>query len=305
MSSSHKVFILEKPHRTGEYCVADLKTLLSSRTIFPAGVDVVTTDFKNMNTDGLEQATFAIPGGSSIRIREFAKPIFSTQFKEKYNFIGICAGGFLAPKSADCFRLHQKRDIWDNLYSWPEYEFSFSDNEEYNNGNLNLIKDYSAIGPFEPDYTYLGTANKSYMPYCLELPLTQKPQKVLRQLYIAGPGFIPIAGAEEKYPCEVAATYKGKEYFMFFYPDRETEVVIHPSLAAIISSPANETRGARFLSGTHIEACVEDSILLKNVKDESKDTVGVPKAKYDDFLEHREETYNETVEILGNLFRPK
>ncbi len=292
MAMSNKVFIYNG-EGTNPESVNDLKELFSSDNIFSTHPDISLCNFK-FNPIGLSTPTFVVPGGSTTVIGRFVKPElsrFREIFEEDYNFVGVCAGAFIATENADLFITH-KIDNSSTLLP-PSYLFSTPALQ----ANINIIDDYQAVGSFYPNDSYLHDQPKCNMPYRVSL-LTEKKQ-TFSQLYLAGPGF--FSSRQTNSQSEVVATYINRDPYVFNYPSEKKEF---KQLSAMIrSKPTDSRRGGRFLSGTHIESCVPYSKLLNLFKSDSEKTKALKKNDYEILINERQDTQNFVESLLADTLK--
>jgi glutamine amidotransferase-like uncharacterized protein len=217
------------------------------------------------------------------------KKIFDTKVRpamgENFDYLGVCAGGFAGTSDGEIFNLSTN-----GVYHTPTSYKSLRKEE----ANCGMISDYRALGPFHPTYGYESRGPNQYVPYIIKLKLKNSTVE-LPQLYINGPGFAanglsPTTKVVANY--SIGATFK--------YEHGEVE---HPRLAAMISAPAEQNHGARFLAGTHIEACVPNSKMLSLFWHETPRSEALSYAEVKAFRDEREATYDKTVEILRDTFR--
>jgi glutamine amidotransferase-like uncharacterized protein len=219
----------------------DLKTLFESYGIY-SDVTVRFTDFKS-NFDGLpaKQTTVVLPGGmvSAMEISlRGERPKLQQLFSEGSKGLFICAGAYLAVNNADIYM--------ENSY---RYGYNLSSDR-----TLNILSDYKAIGSFIPNEA---------IPRLATLSLRNDCGYNLRQIYLGGSGFKEIEKKVDQ-TCEVVATYTDcRQYTFFKRPLGIFEV--QTNMPAILR---DKQRGL-FLSGPHIEACVEGSKVLKTVQEET------------------------------------
>jgi glutamine amidotransferase-like uncharacterized protein len=261
-----KIFIYNGAN-TGENSCLDAKQLFECEDIFDKRPDVVFNDLKG-NFNGLnsiqDNPTLVIPGGSAClmgmdMLGDGQNAKIQELVSQGFHVVGICAGAYLAPTNSDFFKTDYVFD--------PEYTASTA----IENFSFNICATYSALGPFYPNKDYDDYPNKSELklknlrPFNVTLSLNETSQKI-SQLFVEGCGFesqtIPDIG-DKKQPYEVVATYADCENYSFSYPSAEQKKTIH-NFAAMIRKKAGShpNEGGVFLSGTHIEACVENSKLL-------------------------------------------
>ncbi|GEM_PF-4290171 len=304
-----KVFIY-KSSFTAQESISDLKELFTSYGIFES-VNVMESDF-NFNVDGLNgrDITFIIPGGQAMGMGMELKPRMEkmkSHFGNQFNYVGICAGAYIAPSEADIFNTNYKIDQNTKLLAAPEYVGHSSDFE----ADLNIVSEYKAFGPFYPseqDVDYSPMKGK-LIPYCVNLALTNSHCNI-SQLYVSGCGFESVASSSaDKKTTEAIATYTSENPYKFFYPDDRSEKKIQ-RLSAMISRPANaETHsGGVFLAGTHIEACVKNSRMLSSFsptkKADAKQML-LSKESHKLLEDSQEEAAKVVVTLLKDTFKPR
>jgi glutamine amidotransferase-like uncharacterized protein len=287
MAMSSKVFIYNAQGASAS-SAEDLKELFTSENIFVNRPDVQLSDF-NFNPSGLNTPTFVVPGGSTTQIGTRVKPQISkirSTLGDNFNYVGVCAGAFIGTRPADLFFTTHKYSFQNGGLEEPVFFLTTEDNKV----NLDFITDYKAVGSFYPHDGHKHSTPKTYMPYRVNLSLTENNSK-LSQLYVAGPGFIPV---NDNGQSSVVATYTDCESYMFPYEKESTKVNHFP---AIISSKPSEDKGGVFLSGTHIEACVPNSRFLTFFKTAEKHNSALKAEEYDAFVLEQAET-RATVESL-------
>jgi glutamine amidotransferase-like uncharacterized protein len=242
MSASGKVFIFNNQSISSE-SVADIGTFLrESSMIFANQPDIVEINTIG-NTDGLENPTFVVPGGLALRMAGQLKPIFqkirASTLGDNFNFIGICAGALLAPKIIE---------VYDRNYTYAgKME------------GLNLIDEYQAIGTFCP-LQRASLSKKACIPYFVSLSLAVIPTPS-RQLFVSGCGFF-AAKDQLGTATEVVATYTDRPQYEFAGENSQTV----QKLPAMIRKKHHGNHGGVFLSGTHFEASVKESVMLAAFK---------------------------------------
>lgn len=236
---------------------SDLKTLFEeqNQALF-LNPDV--GDFtKNTNLSGLDpkHTTIVIPGGRAIMMggdlvgkKEELKNLFS----KGSNGVFICAGGYLA---ANEMRLGDKKNGMVTLIP-PLSDYS-----------LNILSNFTAIGPFYPNDFY-----DTCIPYS---PHSVKLKSFIgtlnsKQIYWEGCGFIPHKTPDRlgEQEFEVVASYEDKDSYFFNnqksydIPLTNLSLVSYSNLAAIVRKKPSGSKGGFFASGVHIEAGVQGSKLL-------------------------------------------
>lgn len=278
MRSSNKVFIHNSQGSSNE-SAEDLKAFfLNSRAIFETKPDVI--EIKTpFNMDGLKCPTFVMPGGSALVMRSSVKSLFKTvrssQVGENFNYVGICAGAFLAIETTDIFT---GSPHFTHFGAFP---------------GMGLVDDFKAVGAFCPTQE-VNPSTKTYVPYSVSISYscTRRPSK---QLYVNGPGFFAVK-TDGKNESEIAARYEDRDSYTFYYNQKKVSV---SDLPAMVMRKHSDKRGGVFLSGTHFEASVEDSKLLKAFEQPSEKVAGLAQDDYkqlEDLVE-RENT-RIAVEVL-------
>jgi glutamine amidotransferase-like uncharacterized protein len=292
MSSSHKIFIYYD--KNSAQSIDDLNELLSTAEIFPTKSDV-------------RVSTFVIPGGNSTMMGDEIAAQMKTikaLFGERFNFLGVCAGGLLGAETADIYKLNYRQIVY-GLYDLPSYNYSYKERlylgDQNFDFNLRLEKDYKAVGPFYPNTSFLDTQTQQYMPYCVNVSIGNTDKK-LAQLYVAGPAFVPQDYEKQDSTTQVLAKYNAYTSIIL---SKNGTLERHPrDSAAIIATRATETRGGCMLTGTHIEACVKDSKMLKGFETKETYSPGLFKRDLETLRNQREETQAEVVKMMKATFNP-
>ncbi|MBX3708289.1 MAG: hypothetical protein KIT56_04435 [Gammaproteobacteria bacterium] len=292
MAASTKVFIYNAQGADQE-SVNDLKELFTtSKKIFPHSPDVQENDF-NFNLSGLSNPTFVVPGGSSMWIGIAIKPVtdkIKFDLDGNFNYVGICAGAFIGTENAYLSHANHTLNL-NSTFNEPSFLYTTQEIKT----NLAIISDYEAAGAFYPNDSHINTPQKKmYMPYRVNLSLQHSNQR-LEQLYVAGPGFIPLAKQSSEQPSEVVATYADRESYTLNYNKTTTKTM--DSLPAMIRKKPQGKQGGIFLSGTHIETCVKGSKLLKFFETSTKDGASLSKTDYET-LENEQDKARDIVESL-------
>ncbi len=296
-----KIFIYEDKY-SAEYSLPDLKTLFSTTEIFSSRPDISFYGSYTFNMDGLVDPLFVIPGGLTYMMVSGGvaqMSLIRAKLGDKFDYLGICAGGMLATGAADLFTTNHQ---WDphKVVQNPSYIGTLEDYSTVPRGrpcNVNLFPDFKAIGAFYPNYSrFMVNTTKSFVPYRVTLDLSGG--RKLDQLYILGPAFIPTdTTTEEK--SEIVATYEGHSH-VFEYAPTVRKFFDYPP--AIVAKRATETRGARMITGTHIETCVKGSVLLGMCEKDNDITVGLPSDDFKKLVEQQEDTQKEVVGMLRRTF---
>lgn len=260
---------------TGENSCNDTKQLFECEHLFDKKADVIFSHLSE-NFTGLnpicDNPTIVIPGGSAsfMGADMFAggqNAKIQDLVSQGFHYVGICAGSYLATNNSDFFSTRYQYDPIAHTFSDPKYEMS----TRIENFSFNICSSYSALGPFYPNDDFNDYQNKSELrskelrPYHVTLSLNETSQNI-SQLFVEGCGFenqiIPDIG-DKKQPYDVVASYANRENYSFTYPATgQKKTITH--FAAMIRKRAGlqPNEGGVFLSGTHIEACVENSKLL-------------------------------------------
>lgn len=294
MTSSTKVFIYNGLG-TSPYSTDDLKALLTSDNIFSGHPDIQLCDF-NFNATGLVKPVFVVPGGcSTSAIGRQLKPKLAAIEEilgKNYHYLGICAGAFIGTSNADLFLTTHKQDNNSAQLMPPMFLVNTKDTD----AELNLISDFKAVGSFYPNDSYLRQPPKDYIAYRVNLNLSQSGNK-LSQLYVAGPGFVPL---KNNHDTEVVASYAERARYTFPYEDYEVSVKQFP---AIIRQLPTENQGGVFLSGTHIESCVKNSRMLRFFKQASADNAALNEADYSALKTEQDQTRVVVEQLLRSTFK--
>ena len=299
MSSSHKVFIYNGAG-SAEFSVPDLKELLSSEVIFGSKPDVTLTTF-DFNPAGITNPTIVIPGGDTFAMKDGmhkAVSLIESHVGQRYNFIGVCAGAFAATVITELFT--QNRNEYKEMSA--DRPPCLADEVTRGTGgfNLNLISSYKALGPFYPNSSFDNFIPRAYVPYITNVRLANG--KVLPQFYVAGAGFVPETKDANNSECSVAATYSDQRY-NFFYPKRYE--MKDYTLVDMLARRATPERGALFLSGTHLEACVPNSKFFAAFQPINSLCYPLDFRTHAKFLANRESSHRNTEELLSETFKPR
>jgi glutamine amidotransferase-like uncharacterized protein len=300
MRSSAKVFIYNGPGSAPQ-SISDLQELFSSENIFPCKPDVSITPF-DFNPTGLNFPTFVVPGGSTSTMGRSLKPSMDKiklELKEQFNYLGICAGAFIATIDADLFfTMHE----YDNNSNYgrlsPPIFFTTTRKEK---ANLDFISDFKACGAFYPNDTYLyqKDGSKDYMPYSVNISFSQtQSQQILPQLYVAGPGFFSLPNVNRR--SEVIATYHDKSRYIFSYSKHENKCITN--FPSIIRKKPQDQEGGVLLSGPHLEACVTNSKMLSFFKSSSPENPALKEEEYENLLENQAQTKTLVENLLRETF---
>lgn len=297
-----KIFIYADKH-TADLSLPDIKTLFSTTDIFSSRADLYFFGNNTFNTDGLVDPLLVIPGGLTFGMAKGVMAqmqMIRSNLGEKFDYLGICAGGMLATGSTDLFYTPHKWHAY-KITQYPQYISPLADCTDIPNGqpsNLNLFPDYQALGAFYPNFSrFMVNTEKSFVPYRVTLDLAGSNRK-LNQLFISGPSFIQTdAQVEDK--SEIIATYEGRSH-VFDYSRNGQKFFDRPP--AILAQRATDTHGARMIAGTHIETCVKNSNLLAACEKDNKYSVALPSEDYEKLVAHQEETQAEVVALLRRTF---
>lgn len=250
----------------------DLKHLFEAYKIYPS-VDVRFTTFDH-HFDGLspKETTIILPGGTVFGM---AASLFPKRekikdfFKRGCNGVFVCAGAYLATRQADIFHNQYHLQPDGNFKHLP-YGFSLSSED-----NLNIVSDYQAMGPFIPHDAYRAVPSEKRAnpmlrkPYCVTLR-NSLDNNIVSQMYAGGPDFKSVTEhASERY--QVVYTYRDCSAYSFFRPNESSQDDVK-SMPAMIRAKEQ----GLFLSGTHFETCVENSQLLKLMREGDEDTIPLP-----------------------------
>ncbi len=232
----------------------DLKELFTQYPIY-ADSNVQLSDF-NGSFDGLtpQQITLVLPGGTvpsmSAALRPHQERIKSL-FAAGSHGLFICAGAYLAVGEANVYYDDYTKQSDRNTFAPMRFWVNTSEQQM----SLNIMPEYRAFGSFIPNDSYLDHPAKNLKsgtlkPYLTNLFFSNK-QRCSRELFIAGCGF-----ERPREQTDTVATYTDKDQYSFFSPRTDHTKIIH-NMAAIVKKPS------MIASGVHIEACVENSKLLK------------------------------------------
>lgn len=265
MSSSTHVFVYNGQGVSTE-CADDLKVFFEeSRGIFKEKPTVLNFNAV-FNCDGLTCPTIAVPGGATTAEGVRVKPIINSIRKahaQNFNYVGVCAGGFLGTNEADMFFASPIYDADCVLRKGPSLTGATM-RTAFTGVNLSFIDDYKAIGAFYP-HDEIKIANGE-IPYCVSISLAGT-QAVQKQLYCSGPGFFAVKNKPRL--TEVVATFTDRKKYPFYYEDGRC--VELDDLSAVVSKKPDDTHGGVYLSGVHFEAAVPGSKFFAICKN------GVPK----------------------------
>jgi glutamine amidotransferase-like uncharacterized protein len=251
----------------------DLKELFTKYPIYQAS-DVVLSDFQ-ANFDGLypENVTIVLPGG---QVPVMATCLYSNRTKLQTLFsngaqgVFICAGAYLAAAAADVFFDEYTRD--DTTRAFKPLKHWLNTRDEYlmkpkigspEGVSLNILSDYKAYGSFIPNDTYdsyfaTPLSGQYKKPYSVNL-LLEDTQQSTHELFLGGCGFEPLTDQASSAD-SVVARYQDQSRYTFFYKSGTPQKTI-PNMPAIIRKPGI------LASGVHIETCVEESKLLKLMRE--------------------------------------
>jgi glutamine amidotransferase-like uncharacterized protein len=305
MSTPRKIFIYQNDRTTSPQSIADIIKLFSMGNVFPVCSDIRLGNFQ-FNVTGLINPLFVIPGGGTIQMGCDIKTALCRidwELKKQYDFLGICAGGFLATKTANILLASHERNA-DGSFQDPRYAYTLesphllADPKYSLPYNLDLITDHKAVGPFYPNNQHLSSQTEQFTPYLTKLRLSDS--RIFSQLYVAGPAFIPPEFPEEKPSSQVVATYADNSYYKFFQQNGVQR--FHFSPAAIISKKATATQGACLITGTHIEACVPDSKMLEAFRKRDYLIAPLDEKSFSQLETEREDTQKIVEEMLRVTF---
>lgn len=262
----------------------DLRKLLINYGLFPA-VDV--GDFDEHTTlDQLnpKTTTVVIPGGAACYMGaelQVKKPALTKLFQDGSNGVFICAGGYIA---ADYMRMCVNTTKPGKIYPSESY-YSLQ------------LTDYTAIGPFIPDMRYSqGCEDRKYKyyPYCANLNFFPNSSASFNssQIYVAGCGFIKDNSLPRTSNClfnassfDVVAEYSIEKHSFVKYEveQKEHEEVLLPKMSAIIQRKPLGGYGGFFVSGVHVEACVENSQMFKEITQDRDEKIVCPLSNPDEY----------------------
>lgn len=258
-----KIFIyndewVSKPSRD------DAKALFESGDICQQA-DVVLSDFQfNPAQLQAEKPVFIVPGGSACFMSDKMVPAFN-QIKHAlnghYNYIGFCAGAYLAADTMSILDM-DKTGVDTTL----TYAVDNCPTPCMPIKTISLAAT-SSIGPFHPNYSdnVQGHSNdkKRYQYYPQVTPIYLSNGTSMNSLYVEGCTF---ANVPDKY--SAAAFYRGSFSYTYNAKSGVRKVPMDSAmcteLPAILQKKADpETKtGGVLLSGTHIEATVKESAFL-------------------------------------------
>src|ERR1700733_11683685 len=127
MARSSKVFVYNG-QGTDSDSVEDLKELFTSNHIFTNRPDVLLSDF-NFNAADLYLPTFVIPGGSAVFMGFTLQKKMKSLLGEDYNYVGDCAGAFIATNQGDLFDTSHQRDDSRETLKEPYYFLTTQESE--------------------------------------------------------------------------------------------------------------------------------------------------------------------------------
>jgi glutamine amidotransferase-like uncharacterized protein len=335
-----KIFIYQTKSASEE-SVADLVQLLPQVPALRNKEAAIVGDFTALNLDGLNPADslIVIPGGFAMfMLYEAKKPsVFTELAIQKYNFLGICAGGFLGTNQGVVLKREHSPLGYDvvfqpeNAYCSSQPPFTFRMQEVMSNTtelgmNNPYIDDYDVVGPFRPNdedyrqYKIDDLSAKLIKPYAVQLTAYGKS---LSQLFIHGCGFTQNHKADSATHSAVLANYN---FSVKFIPEKSRAVrtlfqrepaLSHFNIAprpitldappAIIANFANEKRGNVLLTGVHIEASVANSKLLGFFSPEKKQATAfaLESESYAHLVAQQVDNLAHAVQVLDDTFKHK
>lgn len=259
-------------NNTSEDSTQDLRQLCEQVNVKS---DVYLTDFL-CNPDQIpKHSVIVVPGGKALSIvNDIRNSRWSlNELTKKYNlgYFGICAGAYIAPVSINyCMDLEK-----------PKVGLKSRDYSELSLGLTDLTESY---GPFSADNDGITSGQWN-------VHLTTTDSKSFPcQLYISGCGF-----RKPKDPnVETVGYYTGQTSYTF--QDSETsEDFSEFSFALKFNS--DSIPGGMLLSGTHMEAVVQDSQLLGHMKEQVSQL-----RNFGLFQDAREEMLRNTLCLLNHTF---
>lgn len=305
LPSMPKLFIY-KSENTAEQSVEDIKELFTRYDIL-TNPDITFSTFDE-NFSGLnakDNPTLIIPGGRSINIgmqlvKERKLPTIKKLVDTGFNYLGICAGAYLAPYKSDIFKADYKLGFYGDFEDMPHMTSTTSFG-----CNLDLVREYSGWGPFYPNDTYVDYESSEpwrdtnfSKPYCTQLTFDGNTQ--IPQLYLDGCGF--TANAEKSNNnVESLARYADRKAYTFFNSASYTTT---DNLSAIIRRKRDTQKGGIFLSGTHIESCVPDSKMLVffNSPENNKKAALLSETNYKTLLDSQPLARDKLIPLIKETF---
>lgn len=273
---------------TADASRTDLSNLFKHYGLF-SQVDVGNFDVAT-NLDQLNPVTttIVIPGGSACSMgKELQEkvPTLKSLFTNGSNGVFICAGAYIACEN---MRICTPIGVPGTIES-AEDLFSIG------------LTSFTAIGPFLSSQEPIYKENvRRYIPKCTSLNLytTNSLPFLSKQIYIEGCGLTaPMNGAKKSLfnssNFDVVADYPTSSYSFI---DEDQKLIEFKKLAAIVRKKPLGGYGGFFVSGVHIEAFVQESVLLKAISD-GKNSRVVPLANPE--LYQPEEAENAILPILA------
>jgi glutamine amidotransferase-like uncharacterized protein len=289
MSVSRKVFIYNGTGASSKSADDLEKFLRENDDIFAEKPDIALCDY-TFNPEGLSCPTFVVPGGSTAIIGKFVRQFFDDSANQclggNYNYIGVCAGSMVGANSAEVFLAMLEFDKYALVRQAPSRYFGKYHRKSHCAG---LVK-ADSIGSFYP-LPQVRNSMKVLTPYRVTLNLDNQQQS--SQLFVGSPGFDPNSIPAD---VDVVATYADRESYPFYFKD---EVKIFKTLPAILRQKPSQGKGGRVLSGTHFEACVNDSKMLRFFKAPGKDSAELSQAD----IEKLEAEQEKTTVFVKDLFK--
>jgi hypothetical protein len=253
MKMSRKAFIwdvegLAEPSRV------DIKTLFEQTGIAP---DVRYCNFLS-NYDQLPRGSiFAVGGGHSNAVSGYNQSsrawgsVHDLVSRKEMHYFGSCAGSILAMKGT-CV-------LADSTFSDPLCLDAFmpsisgiSDMSSFNLNGMYACAPFPSLIPAD-----VVPRAKKGIRFCRAAPVAYgQAGETGSILYVDSPAFFNTASSSGLFGYNVVAHYEGQLTFRDRWSSRLFQV---ESPAAIVAKRAEGNHGGVFLSGPHIEACVEGS----------------------------------------------
>jgi len=179
--------------------------------------------------------------------------------KQGFNYIGICAGAFIAGETSTMHSLNYIQRYDEDLRR-KAYDFFNDISIDFN--TMNLLPSISTYGPFfpyrnaDPSYRYPGEFHR---PFEVNIEINENHTSTtlyLPQLYAEGCTFTTTRGDAPLPTNQVMAHYKTYPTMSYCpgMPGRKQPTIIFRE--------PNGNAGGVLLSGTHFETCVDSSQLL-------------------------------------------
>lgn len=260
--TTSRIFIHSGPGISAE-CVADTKAFMLNHVVDTK--DVQTGDIRHYNFDQLvasDNPTIVFPGGklftifSSLRGEE-AQKISHLVKNRGFNYVGVCAGGYLGANQFEIIQPPTK-----NQYNLP-ISAGTNFGSEFN--PFAVTSDFNAFGPLHDDsifYEDYFSAQNGFKPFLTTISMGENS---MSQLCVAPCLFERCNNTDKS--TQVVSTYSGK-WQNFQYQDEQEQRRTITSPVAMFSRPRTRDsnsllKGGMFFSGTHFEACGKKSKLLE------------------------------------------